>query len=261
MAIPKCATRRATFAICVAALSAFPSVNRAANPVTIQNEAGFEGLEEPSVIYFPDSNTFASDTSFQNHVDEGGGMFRDTLRNEYPTPLAPYPAGPGWWDGDGASPGNTDRQRSEPKGIVGLGHQQVEQTFEYSFDFRTDPTFQATSNFCHIFQLKATNGDDSPPLATISLYKSGSGIQGRVDCFTDGTTGTNNEIIPTTFSYTAGQWAHFDIRITPLRPWVNYQPAPSSSPSTAAHSRASPTQRLTSPAQPTSARSLAFIEG
>ena len=47
------------------------------------------------------------------------------------------------------------------------------------------------------------------------LYKSGSGIQGRVDCFTDGTTGTNNEIIPTTFSYTAGQWAHFDIRITP----------------------------------------------
>ena len=127
---------------------------------------------------------------------------------------------PDTWPAGGTAtaptPANTDRQRSEPKGIVGLGHQQVDQTFEYSFDFRTDPTFQATSSFDHIFQLKATNGDDSPPLATISLYKNGSGIQGRVDCFTDGTSGTpQNEIIPTTFNYTAGQWIHFVIRITP----------------------------------------------
>ncbi len=187
----------------------------AATPVIVQNQAGFEGLENPSVIYFPDTNTFGSDPGFQNHIDEGGGMFRDILRNEYPTPLAPYPAGPGWWDGDAANSANTDRQRVEAKGITGLGHQQVEQTFEYSFDFRTDPTFKATGNFCHIFQLKATNGDTGPPLATISLYKSGSSIQGRVDCFTDGTTGNNTEIIPTTFSYTSGQWAHFVIRITP----------------------------------------------
>jgi autotransporter-associated beta strand protein len=194
-----------------------PRAASAATLVVVQNEAGFEGLEEPTVIYFPASNTFQNDpTNYQNHVDEGGGLFRDTLRNEYPTPLPPYTSGPGWWDGDGADSSRTDRQRSEPKGIVGLGHQQVEQTFEYSFDFRTNPGFTATSNFCHVFQLKATNGDDSPPLATISLYKNGSGIQGRVDCFTDGTSGTpQNEIIPTTFSYTAGQWIHFVIRITP----------------------------------------------
>ncbi|HTQ40422.1 MAG TPA: dockerin type I domain-containing protein [Pirellulales bacterium] len=185
-----------------------PQCARAATPVVVQNEAGFEGLEEPTVIYFPDTNTFENDpTNFQNHMDEGGGLFRDMLRNYYSTL--------GWWDGDGADAGNTDRQRVEPKGIVGLGHQQVEQTFEYSFDFRTDPTFQATSDFCHIFQLKATNGDDSPPLATISLYKSGSGIQGRVDAFSDGSTGNTTESIPVTFSYTAGQWIHFDIRITP----------------------------------------------
>jgi autotransporter-associated beta strand protein len=211
-------SRRVIPAVCLAAASAVNlHLLRAASPVVVQNEAGFEGLEEPTVIYFPASNTFQNDpTNFQNHVDEGGGMFRDTLRYEYPSPVAPYAPGPGWWDGDGADPGNTDRQRSEPKGIVGLGHQQVGQTFEYSFDFRTDPTFTATSSFDHIFQLKATNGDDSPPLATISLYKNGSGIQGRVDCFTDGTTGTpQTEIIPTTFTYTAGQWIHFDIRITP----------------------------------------------
>jgi autotransporter-associated beta strand protein len=185
-----------------------PFQARAATPVVVQNEAGFEGLEEPKVIYFPDTNTFENDpTNFQNHVDEGGGLFRDTLRNYYSTL--------GWWDGDGADTSNTDRQRSEPKGIVGLGHQQVEQTFEYSFDFRTDPTFQATSNFDHIFQLKATNGDDGSPLATISLYKSGSGIQGRVDAFSDGSSGSTSETVPVTFSYTAGQWIHFVIRITP----------------------------------------------
>src|SRR5262245_2552015 len=66
---------------------------RAANPVVVQNQAGFEGLEEATVIYFPDTNTFQNDpTSFPNHVDKGGGWFRDTLRNYY-TPQ-------GWWDGD-----------------------------------------------------------------------------------------------------------------------------------------------------------------
>ncbi|HSV14727.1 MAG TPA: autotransporter-associated beta strand repeat-containing protein [Tepidisphaeraceae bacterium] len=202
--------------LAVAAACARTLPAHAATPVVVINEAGFEGLEEPSILYFPDTDTFQTDPiNFKNHVDEGGSLFRDTLRNEYPSPVAPYAPGPGWWDGDGADNTRTDRQRSEPKGIVGLGHQQVEQTFEYSFDFRTDPTFTATSNFCHIFQLKATNGDDGSPLATISLYKNGSAIQGRVDCFTDGTTGNNTEIIPTTFSYTAGQWSHFVIRITP----------------------------------------------
>jgi autotransporter-associated beta strand protein len=185
---------------------------RAATPVVVQNEAGFEGLENPSVIYFPDTNTFGSDTTFQNHIDEGGGMFRDILRNEYSTPLAPYPAGPGWWDGDAANSANTDRQRVEAKGITGLGHQQVEQTFEYSFDFRTDPTFQGTSHFCHVFQLKATNGNDGAPFATVSLYKNGTGIQGKIETYAlNGST----ETVPTTFTYVAGQWCHVVIRITP----------------------------------------------
>ena len=201
----------------LAAASAVAPISFANTPVVVKNEAGFEGLESPTVLYFPATNTFQTDTSgFVHHIDEGGGMFRDQLRNEYPTPQPPYAAGPGGWDGDGADPANTDRQRVEAKGIVGLGHQPVDTTFEYSFDFRTDPTFTATSSFCHIFQLKALDGDDSPPLATISLYKNGSGIQGRVDCFSDGTSGTpQTETIPTTFNYTAGQWIHFVIRITP----------------------------------------------
>ncbi len=194
---------------CVTVVLFCALTSRAATPVIVQNESGFEGLEDPTVIYFPGTNTFQND-SYANHVDEGGGMFRDTLRNDYATQ--------GWWDGD-RNTSNTDRQRSEVRGISALGNQPVGQTFEYSFDFRTDPTFQATNDFCHIFQLKATNGNDSLPLATISLLKNGSGIQGQVQYFTDGDTpntdGSSSQFVATTFNYTAGQWIHFDIRITP----------------------------------------------
>src|SRR5437763_1811533 len=102
--------RRAAYATTLLLIS---SHARAASPVIVQNQAGFEGMEEPSVLYFPDSDTFTSGDTFKNHVDEGGGMFRDTLRYEYPAPVSPYPAGPGWWDGDGADATRTDRQRSE----------------------------------------------------------------------------------------------------------------------------------------------------
>jgi autotransporter-associated beta strand protein len=165
--------------------------------------AGFEGIEEPMVIYFPDTGTFENDpTNYVNIVDEGGGMIRSTLRNDYATQ--------GWWDGD-RNTTNTDRQRAEVKGITGLGHQKVDQTFEYSFDFRTDDDFTATGHFCHVFQLKATDGNDGPPLVTVSLYKNGTAIQGRLLQNSDGTTTTGT---PRTFSYTAGEWCHVVVRIT-----------------------------------------------
>jgi hypothetical protein len=161
----------------------------------------FEGLEEATVIYFPATNTFQNDpTDFTNIIDEGGGMIRSRLRNFQPTL--------GWWDGDRGTT-NTDRQREEVKGIDNLGHQKVGDTFEYSFDLRTNPGFTATSHFCHLFQLKATDGNSGPPLVTVSLYKNGSAIQGRVINSSDG--GANT---PRTFSYTAGEWAHFVVRIT-----------------------------------------------
>src|SRR5438309_9513126 len=101
----------ARWSLCLAAAGMWNSAAaRAANPVVVQNEAGFEGLEEATVIYFPDTNTFETDpTNFPNRVDEGGGLFRTTLRNYYSTL--------GWWDGDRDTT-NTDRQRTESKGIA-----------------------------------------------------------------------------------------------------------------------------------------------
>ena len=66
----------------------------------------FEGEEEPTVLYHPSSGTFTSD-SFDNITDQGGGVFRYTLR---------YRPDQDWWDGDRATT-NDDRQRAEVKGL------------------------------------------------------------------------------------------------------------------------------------------------
>ena len=70
--------------------------------MVVSGLSGFEGKEEPTVLYFPGTNTFVND-SYTNIIDEGGGMIRSTLRNNYPTL--------GWWDGDRDTT-NTDRQRA-----------------------------------------------------------------------------------------------------------------------------------------------------
>src|SRR4051794_36797513 len=196
---------RPTWVWCLVASSAsilVAGAARAGAPVVVQDESGFEGLEEATTIYFPDTNTFQDDpTNLPNHVDKGGGLFRDTLRNYSPTQ--------GWWDGDRATT-NTDRQRTEAKGITGLGHQFVDQTFEYSFDVRTNPGFQGTSHFCDFFQLKALDGNNGAPLVAGAFYKSNGVTYGRIDSDGDGKNGTVRM-----FNFTANQWIHVVIRITP----------------------------------------------
>src|SRR3954454_21814253 len=197
--------RCATFIGCLAAVDVLARAAGAAVPVLVNSESGFEGLEEATVLYYPGTNTFVPDPgSFPNHVDKGGGLFRDTLRNNYPTL--------GWWDGDRATT-NTDRQRTEVKGIDGLAHQKQFQTYEYSFDFRTNPGFSGTGHFCHIFQLKATeDGSSGSPLVTVSLYKNGSVTEGRIDCNSADASGDK---IARTFSFTPNAWNHVVVRIAP----------------------------------------------
>ncbi|MGA2060031.1 MAG: autotransporter-associated beta strand repeat-containing protein [Thermoguttaceae bacterium] len=182
-------------------------VNAGGDPVpVIASGLSSFGIEEPTVIYYPDTATFVND-SYVNIVDEGGGMIRETLRNNYSTL--------GWWDGDRATT-NDDRQRAEVKNLGGTAYQQkTDQTYEYSYDFRTDPDFIGTNHFCHIFQLKATDetgvGSGGSPLVTLSLYKSGSGTQGRLQFLSEDTGST---IIARTFNFVPGQWIHAVIRIT-----------------------------------------------
>src|SRR5207247_5966614 len=131
--------------------------------------------------------TFQND-AYDNIIDEGGGMMRVTLRNNYPAQ--------GWWDGD-RNTTNDDRQRGEVKGVSGLGHQPIGQTFEYSFDFRTNPGFFGVNHFCDVFQLKETeNGSSGAPLSTVALYRNGSGVtEGRI--YADSAEKSGSDIVRT----------------------------------------------------------------
>jgi len=117
--------------------------------------SSFEGIEEPLVRYYPAKGEFVRD-DYVNITDRGGGVFRMTDR---------YSAE--WWDGDRDTQ-NKDRQRAEVKG---LGPRQKDgETFFYTTTWRTNPEFRGTAGFCHVFQLKATNGDDGAPLVTLSIH-------------------------------------------------------------------------------------------
>ena len=119
----------------------------------------FEAVEEPTVRYIAAERQFERD-DFGNITDVGDNTFRMLLR---------YRQGQ-WWDGD-RDTRNTDRQRAEVKG---LGPRQRDgETFEYATTWRTSPDFRATGRFCHVFQLKAVDGDKAPPLVVLSLHEGG----------------------------------------------------------------------------------------
>ncbi len=116
--------------------------------------SSFEAIEEPLVKFFPATGTFERDT-FTNITDRDGGTFRFTNRFNRE-----------WWDGDRDTE-NKDRQRAEVKGLG--PHQAHGETFEYAMTWRTNPEFRGPNGFCHLFQLKAINGDSGAPLVTLSL--------------------------------------------------------------------------------------------
>jgi hypothetical protein len=116
----------------------------------------FEGVEEPVVRYVIPSGKFERD-DFVNITDVGDNTVRMMLR---------YRPGE-WWDGDRATT-NVDRQRAEVKG---LGPRQKDgETFEYATTWRTSASLRGTKRFCHVFQLKAVDGDNAPPLVVLSIH-------------------------------------------------------------------------------------------
>src|SRR5258708_1221026 len=128
----------------------------AARAVIATGLSSFEGIEEPSVRFIPKTGQFEPD-HFVNTTDVGDRTVRMYLR---------YNAE--WWDGDRDTT-NKDRQRAEVKGLG--PHQKHGETFEYTTTWRTNPEFKGSDRFCHIFQLKATNGDNGAPLVVLSILE------------------------------------------------------------------------------------------
>ena len=129
----------------------------AASPVlavTAQNLRSFEGIEEPELRYVIATGRFVYDP-YVNITDAGDHTVRMTLRYNRD-----------WWDSD-RDKTDTTRQRAEVKGLG--PHQKPGETFEYATTWRTDPDFRGSKRFCHVFQLKATDGSNGPPLVVLSV--------------------------------------------------------------------------------------------
>src|SRR4051794_28664685 len=192
----KHAPRRRRFALSIALASGAVALAARAAPVVETSISSFEGKEEPTVLYHPSNGTFTND-SYVNMTDQGGGIVRFTLR---------YQPDADWWDGDRATT-NIDRQRAEVKGLG--QHQKPGDTFEYAMDFRTDPSFFGGSGFLHIFQLKATDGDDATPLVVLDPGR-GTG-SGTVRIWS-GMSANSSSV--RSFAWAPNTWEHVVIRIT-----------------------------------------------
>lgn len=153
--------------------------------------AGYR-VEEPLVKFFPVNGTFVADAEdFANIVDLGGGTFR--MLNRFNAE---------WWDGDRDTL-NKDRQRAEVKGLG--PHQRHGETFEYATTWRLNAGFRGTAGFCHLFQLKAINGDSGAPLVTLSIR----GDVARVEA-----TSATARFVAREFPWKPGVWQTVRIRVT-----------------------------------------------
>lgn len=164
-----------------------------ASATTATTLSSFEALEEPLVRFNAASHTFAPD-SFVNITDLGDGAFRMRLRYEANE-----------WDGDRDTQ-NRDRERAEVKGLG--PHQKEGETFEYTTTWRASPSLQGPPRFCHIFQLKSTNGDSGAPLITISIAE-GTGRAGVHYWSGQAKTATAAR----EFSWVPGRWQTVRIRV------------------------------------------------
>jgi hypothetical protein len=165
--------------------------------VTATGLSSFDGLEEPLVCYHPGTRVFAPD-DYVNIVDESGGAFRMHVRYHSD-----------WWDGDRDTL-NRDRQRAEVKGLG--PHQKNGDTFEYATTWRTDPDFHGTNRFCHLFQLKSTDGDSGAPLITLSIEAAPHRAAVR---YWSGNAG--KAVVAREFDYRPGVWSSVRIRVKTSR--------------------------------------------
>jgi hypothetical protein len=162
--------------------------------MTATNLAGFEGIEEPVVKYLVTEKKFVPD-DFTNITDVGGNTVRMTLRYHADS----------WWDGD-RDRHDTSRQRAEVKGIG--PHQKPGETFEYATTWRTSPNFSGSGRFCHVFQLKAIDGNNDAPLVTLSIK------EGTNDCAVQYWSGNSRgSSVVRKFNWSPGTWENVRIRI------------------------------------------------
>jgi len=164
--------------------------------VVMRKLSDFEGREEPEQRYIVATGKFERE-KIAAITDVAPGTIRCALR---------YRSGQ-WWDGDRSSSDGKNRQRAEVKGLG--PHQRSDQIFEYSTTWRTDPNFRC-AGFCHVFQVKALEGDIGAPLITMTMSKDNKHVAVHVWSSTD-----KDSSIVRQFPWLPNTWMTVRIRVKP----------------------------------------------
>jgi hypothetical protein len=121
---------------------------------TATSYSSFGGVEEPTVIYHPSSDSFTDD-SYDNMTSPSSGVFHMELRFSSSS-----------WDGDRATT-STDRQRAEVRQLS--TRQKNGETYEYASTWKTSTGFKRGGHFTHVTQVKAADGDNAAPLVVVTI--------------------------------------------------------------------------------------------
>jgi hypothetical protein len=168
---------------------------------TATSLSSFGGIEEPVRIYNVSSDSFTTD-SFVNITNVTSGTIQTLLR--YSTSS---------WDGD-RSTDNEDRGRAEVKTLG--PNQQINQTFDYTTTWRTNSGFKGSGAFCHITQLKGTNGTEGSSGAPLVVTSINSGTSSAVVRYASTSFSPTNVFTTRTaraFSWAPNTWVALKIRI------------------------------------------------
>ncbi|AWI10148.1 IPT/TIG domain-containing protein [Ereboglobus luteus] len=165
----------------------------------------FTECEPPQSIYYPllGSGTFVSEAYAGSQTDQSTGVMRMAFRYRNDATAQGT-----WWDGDGNT-ANTDRQRSEVKGLG--ANQRNKETFEYSTTWRCNPDLVTTGSFFHFFQLKSIDGSNDgrdTPLVAVGIVATGTAAVSY-------SSGKNSKhTVVREFPYTPGTWQTITLRVT-----------------------------------------------
>jgi hypothetical protein len=171
---------------------------------TATSLSSFGGIEEPTVIYHPSTNTFTTGDTYVNITNPSSGVFQMLLR--YSTTA---------WDGDRDTT-NTDRQRAEVKT---LGPNQLKgQTFIYTTTWRTNPQYVGSGGFDHITQLKPVDGvegSSGAPLVTTSIAAGTSSANVNYASTSFSPADVFSPRIVRSFTWAPNTWLAEAIKVTP----------------------------------------------
>jgi hypothetical protein len=155
-----------------------------------------------TAVESPDQLPNGSHSTFGRHIDE---VF-DASANKFVFRFLSHKN-----EDNDVSTTSTDRQRVEIKAYASSPDNMkgtIGETVNYKWRFKIPTGFQPSSNFTHIHQIKAVDGDDGDPIFTITVRK---GTPNRVELrFDESASSTAYNLISANLSLFEDQWVEVE---------------------------------------------------